>query len=58
MKLKNKFDTKNLKFLSHRTSVQTLNATHLPNISIYDHMTEEQINEEFEKSILVIVKYR
>lgn len=35
---------------SFRSSVQTLAANHAPALTnIYDHMTTEQINEEFEK---------
>ncbi len=34
---------------SHRSSVQALH----PIVNIYDQMTDEQINEEFEKSLLV-----
>lgn len=39
---------------SFRSSVQTLVANHAPMLNIYDHMTNDQINEEFEKSLLVI----
>ena len=39
------------KFL--RSSVQTFAGFHAPILNIYDQMTDEQINEEFEKSLLV-----
>lgn len=39
---------------SYRTSMQaTIASTHISNI--YDRMTNDQINEEFEKSLLVII---
>ena len=41
-----------------RSSVQTLAGFHAPLVNIYDQMTDEQINEEFEKSLLVKKKFK
>jgi hypothetical protein len=48
--------TKSMNTTSHlfRSSVQMLSEKNLPVLSIYDTMTDEQISEEFDKSLLVI----
>ncbi len=43
------FNFANQSNYTHRSSVQTL----IPIVNIYGQMTDEQINEEFEKSLLV-----
>ena len=50
--------TKSMNTTSHlfRSSVQMLAEKNLPVLSIYDTMTDEQISEEFDRSLLV--KYK
>lgn len=51
---------KSISTTSHlfRSSVQTLTEKNLPTLSIYDTMSDEQINEEFEKSLLTVLNLK